>query len=62
VVHLCAVVKRYPARDYLSDVEMRKEIDKGLQVVENWNSANADSFYGKEGGRVQPRAHNIITI
>lgn len=49
-------------RDYLSDMEMRKEIDKGLQVVENWNSAIADSFYRKEGGQEQPRARNIITI
>lgn len=35
--------------DYLSDGEMRKEIGEGLQVVENWNSANADFFYGKDG-------------
>lgn len=35
--------------DYLSDPEMRKEIGEGLQVVENWNSANSDLFYGKDG-------------
>ncbi|MGW0928956.1 Tn3 family transposase [Streptomyces sp. NPDC002644] len=35
--------------DYLSDAEMRKEIGEGLQVVENWNSANSDLFYGKDG-------------
>lgn len=28
---------------------MRKEIGEGLQVVENWNSANSDLFYGKDG-------------
>jgi hypothetical protein len=34
--------------DYLSDADMRKEVGEALQVVENWNSANSDPFYGKD--------------
>jgi len=29
---------------------LRREIHEGLHVVENWNRANADLFYGKNGG------------
>lgn len=34
---------------YLSSEPMRREIQEGLNVVENWNSANSFIFYGKNG-------------
>lgn len=34
---------------YLHSVELRQEINAGLNVVENWNSANSFIFYGKSG-------------
>ncbi|MFF1918661.1 Tn3 family transposase [Streptomyces sp. NPDC058239] len=38
--------KRGPVK---GGVQVRQGIHEGLQVVENWNSANKDLFYGKDG-------------
>ncbi|MFC4251588.1 Tn3 family transposase [Sinimarinibacterium flocculans] len=34
---------------YLNSLTLRQEIHEGLNVVENWNSANSFIFYGKSG-------------
>ncbi len=34
---------------YLMSEEVRREVQEGLNVVENWNSANGFIFYGKRG-------------
>jgi TnpA family transposase len=35
--------------EYLMSEALRREIQAGLNVIENWNSANSFIFYGKSG-------------
>nr|WP_157383033.1 Tn3 family transposase [Nonomuraea coxensis] len=49
IEELGKAVKSIFVAEYVAASELRREIHEGLQVVENWNSANADLFYGSAG-------------
>ncbi len=49
LAELGKVIKTIFLCKYLHSVELRQEINAGLNVVENWNSANSFIFYGKSG-------------
>ena len=49
LVELGKAIKTTFLARYLHEEALRREINAGLNVVENWNSANSFIFYGKSG-------------
>jgi TnpA family transposase len=49
LVELGKAIKTTFLARYLHEEWVRREVNEGLNVVENWNSANSFIFYGKSG-------------
>ncbi len=52
--------------EYLDSEELRIEINQGLNVIENWNSANGFIFYGKSGeisaNKIEDQEISILSL
>ncbi len=52
--------------EYLNSEELRIEIHAGLNVIENWNSANSFIFYGKSGeistNRLEDQELSVLSL
>jgi TnpA family transposase len=59
-------VKTIFLSNYLQSETLRREINDGLNVVENWNSANAFIFYGKGGevatNRLEEQELSVLSL
>ena len=49
IEELGKAVKSVFVAEYIASEGLRREIHEGLQVVENWNSASTDLYYGNSG-------------
>ena len=60
------VVKTIFLCEYLQSEKLRIEINEGLNVVENWNSANSFIFYGKGGeiatNRLEDQELSVLSL
>jgi TnpA family transposase/DNA-binding cell septation regulator SpoVG len=66
LAELGKVIKTIFLCEYLEKEETRREIHEGLNVVENWNSANSFIFFGKGGevstNRLEDQELSVLSL